>query len=60
MGANQTKNVPGKGDGEGVSMKAHKQQLSIVEKGEKAMEAKMDANSCKVCASPAQPLSHLL
>jgi hypothetical protein len=28
-------------------MKAHKQQLSIVEKGEQAMEAHMDAKACK-------------
>jgi len=40
--------LAGKGDGEGVSMKAQKQQLSLVQKGEKAMEANMNAGDCKV------------
>jgi len=37
----------GKGDGEGVSVKANTQQLSIVGNKEKMMEAHMDMNQCK-------------
>ena len=37
----------GKGDGEGVSMKTKTQQLTIVENGEKRMEAGMTVESCK-------------